>query len=87
MHDYLVSNESSDLVERMRSRMIQNLKDQGMDGTIDERVIKIMAGVRAHYLLAAFDEIDASFGGMEGYFEELGVTSSDQKQLSKRLLR
>ena len=86
MHDYLVSNESSELFERMRSRMIQSLKDQGMEGTIDEQVIKIMSGVRARYLLSAFDEIDTSFGGMEGYLEELGVSSSHQKQLSKRLL-
>jgi protein-tyrosine phosphatase len=86
MHDYLVSNESSALFERMRTRMIQNLKEQGMSGNIDDEIIKVMSGVRAEYLLGAFEEIDTHYGGIAGYLEEVGISAADQKHLTERLL-
>jgi protein tyrosine/serine phosphatase len=86
MHDYLVSNESADLFERMRTRMVENLKDQGMSGRIDDEIIKVMSGVRAEYLLGAFEEIDTHYGGMSGYLEEVGISAADQKHLTERLL-
>ena len=86
MHDYLVSNESSDLFERMRTRMLQHLKDQGMDGKIDDEIIKVMSGVRAEYLLGAFEEIDIHYGSMAGYLEEIGISAADKKYLTERLL-
>jgi protein-tyrosine phosphatase len=86
MHDYLVSNESGDLFERMRTRMLQNLKDHGMSSKIDDEIIKVMSGVRAEYLLGAFEEIDTHYGGMSGYLEEVGISAADQKHLTERLL-
>ena len=86
MHDYLVSNESTDLFERMRTRMAENLKDQGMNGKIDDEIIKVMSGVRAEYLLGAFEEIDTQYGGIAGYLEEVGLTATDQEQLREKLL-
>ena len=86
MHDYLVTNESGDLFERMRTRMLQNLKDQGMSSKIDDEIIKVMSGVRAEYLLGAFEEIDTHYGGMSGYLEEVGISAADQKHLTERLL-
>mgnify|MGYP006102417677 CR=1 FL=1 len=86
MHDYLVSNESDELFERMRTRMIQNLKDQGITGKIDDEIVKVMSGVRAEYLLGAFEEIDTHYGGISGYLEAVGISAADQKHLTDRLL-
>jgi protein-tyrosine phosphatase len=86
MHDYLVSNESTDLFERMRTRMAENLRDQGMNGKIDDEIIKVMSGVRAEYLLGAFEEIDTHYGGIAGYLEEVGLNATDQEQLREKLL-
>ena len=45
-----------------------------------------MSGVRAEYLLGAFEEIDIHYGGMSGYLEEVGISAADQKHLTERLL-
>jgi protein-tyrosine phosphatase len=86
MHDYLVSNESIELFHRMRDRMVQNLKDQGKNVKIDDEIIEVMSGVRAEYLLGAFEEIDNHYGGMSGYLEEIGISAADEKHLLERLL-
>ena len=86
MHDYLVSTESSALFQRMKDRMLENLKEQGKNVKVDDDIIRVMSGVRAEYLLGAFEEIDNHYGGMSGYLEEIGVSAADEKHLLKKLL-
>ncbi len=86
LHDYLVSNEATDLIERMKSRMQENMREQGHTGDIDEGILRVMSGVRAEYLLDAFAEIDNHYGGVHGYLEEIGITAAEEKHLMDRLL-
>ncbi len=86
MHDYLVSNESSSLFERMKDRMVQNLIDEGKNIKLDDDIIRVMSGVRSEYLLGAFEEIDKHYGGMSGYLEEIGISAADEKHLMEKLL-
>ena len=86
MHDYLVSNEATELAVRMRQRMEEDLKQQGKSIKINEEIIKIMSGVRAEYLQGAFQEIDEHYGGIHGYLEAIGISSTEEAHLRKRLL-
>ena len=80
MADYLLSNEATELRERMAQRI------QEMYPHIDDESLGVMAGVQADYLLAAMDEIDEHFGGTHGYFEEVGLTPADIEDLKARYL-
>jgi len=86
MHDYLVSNESSELFLRMRSRMENNILDKNLDVKIDDEIIRVLSGVRAEYLTGAFEEIDQHYGGIDGYLEAIGVTAAEKAHLEARLL-
>ena len=86
LQDYLVSNEATELFIRMRDRMLENLREQGYPAQIDEEVVRIISGVRAEYLLGAYEEIDNHYGGMHGYLEEIGITAAEEKHLLERLL-
>ena len=79
--DYLLTNESTDLLERMIPRM----QDQGMD--LDMETFKVLAGVRIEYLIAALEEIEKHFGGVEGYLEAAGLDHSGRNHLRGKLLR
>jgi protein tyrosine/serine phosphatase len=57
-----------------------------MIGKIDDEIIKVLSGVRAEYLLGAFEEIDTHYGGVAGYLEAVGLTATDQKELREKLL-
>jgi protein-tyrosine phosphatase len=80
MHDYLLTNQASDLITRTRSRM----KEQGH--SIDESTLKIMTGVEQGYLEAALEEIDQHFGGLDGYLEAAEISQQDINHLKSRLL-
>lgn len=86
MHDYLVSNQATELAHRTRARMEENRKEQSLDFEIDERIVKVLAGVREEYLHGAFEEIDKHYGGMPGYLEAVGLSESDIARLKSRLL-
>lgn len=86
IHDYLVSNEATELAERMKDRMLSSMREQGLPERVDENILHIMSGVRAEYLIAAFDEIDNHYGGVQGYLEEVGISPAEQKELEKKLL-
>ncbi|MBL6691552.1 MAG: tyrosine-protein phosphatase [Pseudomonadales bacterium] len=86
LHDYLVSNEATELAERARERMMSHMREQGLPEKIDDNVLHIMSGVKADYLLAAFEEIDNHYGGIHGYLEEVGITAAEQRELERKLL-
>ncbi|MBT4492398.1 MAG: tyrosine-protein phosphatase [Gammaproteobacteria bacterium] len=86
MHDYLVSNEAAELVERTRENMQKVAEEQGFIGEMDDSIIQAMAGVRKESLLGAFEEIDEHYGGIHGYFEAIGISQSDEEHLRERLL-
>ena len=51
-------------------------------------VARAVLGVRAEYLAAAFDEVKARYGTVEGYFAEgLGIGAAGQKALRERFLK
>ncbi len=86
LHDYLVSNEATELADRARERMLASMREQGLPERIDDNFLHIMSGVKSEYLLAAFDEIDNHYGGIQGYLEEVGITAAEQKELKRKLL-
>lgn len=87
MHDYLVSNEATELFVRMRQRMMSNIGEQNLDVKIDDDIIAVLSGVRAEYLTGAFEEIDQHYGGVDGYLEAIGVTAAEKAHLMARLLK
>ena len=86
LHDYLVSNEATELAERARQRMLQELREQGLPEQVDESILHVLSGVRAEYLLAAFAEIDNHYGGIQGYLEAAGIRPTEEHALKQRLL-
>ncbi len=86
VHDYMVSNQATELAHRTRTRMTENMKAQNLDHKIDERIVKVLAGVKEEYLRSAFDEIENHYGGMQGYLEAIGLSTSDIEHLKSRHL-
>ncbi len=80
MADYLLSNQATELADRMGPRMRQQFPH------MDEGTIQLMAGVREEYLLAALEEVENHFGGARGYFEAVGLSDQDIKALRQRYL-
>lgn len=80
MADYLMSNESSELLDRMIPRM----EEQGLK--LDMETYRVLAGVREEYLLGALDEIHNHFGGIDGYLEATGLGPGEREELRQRLL-
>lgn len=79
--DYLLTNQSNDLIERIRDRMAQ----QQMD--IDEGTLEVIARVRRPYLEAALEGIETEFGGLRGYLEAVGMGDVEIEELRRRYLR
>ena len=79
-HDYLLTNQSTDLIERIRTRM----SEQAMD--IDEATLEVIARVRRPYLEAALEAIDTEFGGIRGYLEAVGLGEVEVAELQCRYL-
>ena len=79
--DYLLTNESTDLIERIRFRM----SEQAVE--IDEATLEVIARVRRPYLEAALDAIDAEFGGIRGYLEAVGLGEVEITELRERYLQ
>jgi protein-tyrosine phosphatase len=86
LDDYLHSNNATELFVRQQQRMEESMKQQGLSHKIDDDIIQVLAGVQKEYLLGAFEEIDQHYGGIHGYMEAIGITSSDEAHLRKKLL-
>ena len=76
----MLTNESTDLIERIRFRM----SEQAVE--IDEATLEVIARVRRPYLEAALDAIDAEFGGIRGYLEAVGLGEVEIAELRERYL-
>jgi protein-tyrosine phosphatase len=78
--DYLLTNQSNDLTERIRARMAE----QKMD--IDEGTLEVIARVRRSYLEAALEGIETEFGGFRGYLEAISIGENEVLELKNRYL-
>jgi protein-tyrosine phosphatase len=78
--DYLLTNQSNDLIERIRHRMAEQQID------IDEGTLEVIARVRRPYLEAALEGIETEFGGLRGYLEAVGVGEIEIDELKSRYL-
>jgi protein-tyrosine phosphatase len=88
--DYLRSNHS---VAQLRERITEMLQ-QRSDTELIPEVVKFtearlsdeVLGVRAEYLDAARRTIDETFGSLEGYLRDAGITAADVDRLHSALL-
>ena len=78
--DYLRSN---DYMLPAYAALIKRFTDGGGDPAI----ITAILGVEAEYLKAAFDEMRAKYGSIEGYFKDgLGIDKAGRQRLRERFL-
>ncbi|HKI74087.1 MAG TPA: tyrosine-protein phosphatase [Pseudomonadales bacterium] len=75
MEDYLLSNQSTSLLERTRSRMNEVYE------SLDDESIVVISGVRPEYLEAALAEIRRMHGSVDGYLEAIGVNDEVRQAL------
>jgi len=78
--DYLLTNSSTDLIERMRPMFHDRY-----EGRIDEASLKVTSGVRQEYLRAAIDELIALHGSIDGYLEAVRIDNNARAELKGRL--
>ena len=88
--DYLRSN---DAVPQLRNRitdMIQQRSDVELTPEVETftkaRLSDGVLGVRAEYLAAAWQTIDESFGSLDAYLRDAGITEDSVEQLRGALL-
>ena len=81
IEDYLLTNVAMDF----ESFILPRLKARY--GDIDVEAARALSGVRAEYLHAAFDEVDAGFGSFDGYLQDgLGLDARRREILRNRYL-
>lgn len=81
IEDYLLTNEAMDF-ERF---ILPRLKPRY--GEIDVEAARALSGVRAEYIHAALDELDATFGSFDTYLHEgLGIDARRRAALQDRYL-
>ena len=88
--DYLRSN---DAVAQLRARITEMIQ-QRSDTELTPEVVKFtearlsdeVLGVRAEYLAAARQTIDETFGSLDGYLRDAGITAADVDRLRGALL-
>ena len=81
MADYLLTNQASELITTIGQRM----STQGMP--LSQETLEILALVKEEYLMAALNELETQFGGINGYLEAAGLATADQNDLKSRLVR
>lgn len=81
MADYLLTNQASELITTIGQRM----STQGMP--LSQETLEILAQVKEEYLMAALNELETQFGGINGYLEAAGLATADQNDLKSRLVR
>jgi len=86
IRDYLISNQATELAERMKEKMQERAAAEGRELPASQGIVEVLAGVREEYLHGAFEEIDQQYGGIHGYFEAVGISAADEKHLRGRLL-
>ena len=84
--DYLLSNESSELVERTRARMQENRIEKGLPAEAQENIVRIFSGVEPIYLINALQEIERTYSNLDNYMAELDFGESKIAKLRDKLL-
>ena len=79
MADYLLTNQASELITTIGQRM----STQGMP--LSQETLEILAQVKEEYLMAALNELETQFGGINGYLEAAGLSTADQNYLKSRI--
>ena len=80
MADYLLTNQASELITTIGQRM----STQGMP--LSQETLEILALVKKEYLMAALNQLETQFGGINGYLEAAGLATADQNDLKGRLV-
>lgn len=81
--DYLLTNTAGDVEARIRAGA-ETIK--ATTGTIDEDVLRVLMGVEAEYLEAAFAEMREKYGSERGWLEqELGAGAALRERLRENL--
>jgi len=83
MDDYLLTNEVNEArAEMMYLKVLERKRDEAYARAIRESFL-----AKREYLQAAFDAIDSSFGGMDGYLHgALGISEEDIEAFRDRML-
>lgn len=82
--DYLLTNTAGDVEARIRAGA-EVIK--ALNGTDDEEVVRVLMGVEAEYLEAAFATMRERCGSEEGWLEqELGADAALRDRLRERLV-
>jgi protein-tyrosine phosphatase len=81
IEDYLLTNEAMDFERCSLPRLKANY------GDIDLEAARALSGVRAEYIHAALDEVDATFGSFDSYLQDgLGIDARRREALRNRYL-
>ena len=86
LEDYLLSNESTELLARTRARMQENQIGRNLPAEARESIVRIFSGVEAVYLNNAFKEIEKIYGSLDNYMHELDFGASKIAKLRDKLL-
>jgi len=88
--DYLRSNDAVPELRTRISEMIQQRSDTELTPEVltftKARLSDGVLGVRAEYLAAAWQTIDESYGSLDNYLRDAGVTQADVDRLRGALL-
>jgi protein-tyrosine phosphatase len=88
--DFLRSNDAAPQLRARISEMIQQRSDTELTPEVvtftEARLSDGVLGVRAEYLAAARQTIDDTFGSLDNYLRDSGVTEADVDQLRCALL-
>ena len=88
--DYLRSNASVPLLRERITEMVQQRSDTELTPEVvkftEARLSDEVLGVRREYLDAARQTIDETYGSLDGYLRDSGITAADVDQLHSALL-
>lgn len=88
--DYLRSNDAVPQLRQQISEMIARRSDVELTPEVETftraRLSDGVLGVRAEYLWAAWQTIDESFGSLDAYLRDAGITEPDVTRLRHALL-
>jgi protein-tyrosine phosphatase len=88
--DYLRSNDSVPQLRERIAEMIQQRSDTELTPEVvkftEARLSDEVLGVRAEYLDAARRTIDETYGSLDGYLRDAGITEADTDQLHRALI-
>jgi protein tyrosine/serine phosphatase len=83
--DYLLTNDEARLARRVAA--IGGRLSNHLGRTIDEEALRAALSVDEEYLEAAFAEMTTTYGGLDGYLEEvLGVDAPLREKIAERIL-